>query len=86
MTHNKHHFQKTKQYQNSSVRGKNVCSSIIQLFEKIFALKADLLKTKFNLMSFSLPHSLPFESMFLGRCIWDTVMADLGMKIGNIIS
>ena len=32
----------------------------------------------------SLLHPLPFESViFGGMCIWDTVMAELGMKMSN---
>ena len=54
---------------------------------------AELFKTKFNLMSLlsysndhrriSLPHPLPFESVFLRVCAFETVMAELGMEISN---
>ena len=59
-------------------------------------MKAELFKTKFNLMSLSfclndnrrisLPHLLSFESVFLGRCICDTATKGLGMEISNIDS
>ena len=56
-------------------------------------MQAELLKTKFNLMSLSfysndhrrisLPHPLPFESVFLRVCAFETVIAELGMGIIN---
>ena len=79
-----HCFQKTKQWQNSIVRYENVCllHGIIQLFEEIFSMQAEPIKTKFNLMSLSfylnchriisLPHPLSSESVFLGVCVFDS--------------
>ena len=56
-------------------------------------MQAELFKTKFYLISLSfysnghrrsfLPHPLPFENVFLGMCILDTVMAELVMEISN---
>ena len=31
----------------------------------------------------SLPHPLPFESVFLRVCAFETVMAEVGMEISN---
>ena len=55
-----------------------------------------LFKTKINLMSLSLcsndhrrislPHPLPFESVFLGVCAFHEVMAELSMEISHIDS
>ena len=55
---------------------------IMKLFEEIFCMQAELFKTQINLMSLSfyskdhrripLPHPLPFESVFLGVCSFET--------------
>ena len=56
--------------------------SILKLSEDFFCMQAELFKTKFNLMSLSfysidhrrisLPHPLPFESVFLRVCAFET--------------
>ena len=57
-------------------------------------MSAELFKTRFNLMSLSfysidhkrisLLHPLPFESVFLRVCAFETtVMAEVGMEISN---
>ena len=56
-------------------RRKCLLPSILKLFDEIVCMQASLFKTKFNLVSFSfysndhrrisLPHPLPFESVFL---------------------
>ena len=68
----------------------------MRLFEEIFCMYAELFKTKFDLMSFSfcsndhrgisLPHPLPFESGFLGVCIFETqLLQNLALKSVTII-
>ena len=63
-------------------RWKCLLPSILKLFEDFFCMWAELFKTKFNLMSLSfhsnchrrisLPHPLPFESVFLRVCAFET--------------
>ena len=59
-----------------------LASQYIELFDEFFGMQAELFKTKFNLMSLSfysndhrrisLPHPLPFESVFLRVCSFET--------------
>ena len=63
-------------------RWKGLHPSILKLFEEILCMQAELFKTKFSLMSLSfysndhrrisLPHPLPFESVFLRVCSFET--------------
>ena len=62
-------------------RWKCLLPSILKLLEEIFCMQAELFKTKFNLVSLSyskdnrkksLPHPLPFESVFLRVCSFET--------------
>ena len=63
-------------------RWKCLLPSILKLLEDFFCMKAELFKTKFNLMSLSfylnyhriisLPQPLPFESVFLRVCAFET--------------
>ena len=78
-----HWYQKRKQCQNSIVRDENACFPVYWNCLKIFfCMLAELFKTKFNLVSLSfysndhkkisLPHPLPFESVFLRVCAFET--------------
>ena len=63
-------------------RWKCLLRSILKLFEDLFCMQAELFKAKFNLMSLSfysnyhrrisLPHPLPFESVFFRVCSFET--------------
>ena len=63
-------------------RWKGLLPSLLKLVEEIFCMQAELFKTKFSLMSLSfysndhrrisLPHPLPFESVFLRVCSFET--------------
>ena len=63
-------------------RRKCLLPSVLKLFEDFLCMQAELFKNKFNLMSLSfysidhrrisLPHPLPFESVFLRVCAFET--------------
>ena len=66
----------------------------MKLFEEIFCMQAELIKTKFNLMSLSFylnghrrisfTHPQSFESVFLGVCVFENQLwQKLGMGIGK---
>ena len=67
----------------------------MKLFEEIFRMKFEMFKPKFNLISLSicqndhrriyLTHPLPFESVFLGVCAFETVMAELALKSVTLV-
>ena len=87
-------FQKTNQCQNSIVRDENACFPACWMCLKIFfACKLKYLKqsliwchfhsTQITTEEFLYPTHCLLNVCFQGMCIWDTVMAKLGMGIIN---
>ena len=93
MTKYTHCFQKTNQCQNSIVRDENACFSVYWNCLKIFfacklnCLKQSLIWCHFHstriTTEFLNPTHCLLKVCFEGMCIWDTVMAELGMGIIN---
>ena len=87
-------FSENKQYQNSIVRDENACFPVYwNCLKKIFACKLNYFKqssiwchfhsTRMTTEEFFTQPTAFWKCVFEGMCIWDTVMAKLGMGIIN---